>query len=112
MSLPFDDASRYDMIADIDGDLLRVQVKTASIKNGCVHFATCSSSTQRGGKKKSYAGQVEIIAAFSSVTGKVYWVPISEASESEMNLRISKPKKQTAQIKWAQDYEIQNRLGK
>ena len=46
VSIPYGENSRYDLIADIEGKLIKIQVKTSSIKNGnaeAIEFS-CRSS--------------------------------------------------------------------
>lgn len=49
VSIPYGDNNRYDFIADINGNLIRIQVKTASSKdNGKSYSFSCKSSRTNG----------------------------------------------------------------
>lgn len=113
VSLPFGDNQRYDMLIDINNKILKIQIKTINFKEEYMTFEACSSSTHRGGKKKSYKGEIDYFIAYCSELNKVYMMHIDEASKTTVTMRINTPKNnQTANIKWAVDYEIDKQLNK
>ena len=101
VSIPFGDKDRYDQIWDINGKLLRVQIKTASpldeevsgikshtyTKNDIDFFATCWDE-------------------------KVYLIPIEECSHSKKLRFFSNKSSQIKGINWAKDYEVEEVLKK
>lgn len=76
---PFGDNQRYDLVVDEVGKFIRIQCKTARIKNGCIMFDTCSSSFHRGGKKRGYLGEAEIFAVYSPDLDQVFVIPVKDA---------------------------------
>ena len=44
VSIPYGDNSKYDFIADVDGRLLKIQVKTASLKNESAIKFSCRTT--------------------------------------------------------------------
>ena len=109
VSIPFGDRERYDQIWDIDGKLLKVQVKTSrEIDNGAAAVFSCRSSRRSAGKNKNSRYQDTEIDYFATVwQGKCYLVPIQETS-TEKILRFAPPKNgQTRGVNFAKDYEIE-----
>ncbi|HEY7543986.1 MAG TPA: group I intron-associated PD-(D/E)XK endonuclease [Blastocatellia bacterium] len=51
VSLPFGGGAPYDLVIDTGFRLLRVQVKTGRLRNGCILFAAQRISGHRGTKK-------------------------------------------------------------
>ena len=113
ISIPTYNASRYDLIADIDGKLIRVQCKTSrEVEQGVIEFPcrSCRSNTQSNLQRRYSADEVDYFATFWD--GKCYLVPISECSVAK-KLRFIPPKNgQKVGISYAKDYEIQGQLEK
>src|ERR1039457_2020796 len=109
-SMPFGDNQRYDLIVEDGAHLWRAQVKTARMRNGCLVFNCCSIDVNTQARR-TYHGQIDIFLAYSPDTAKVYWVPISDATKTEMSLRLepAKPKGPKVTIRWAMDYELTSR---
>ncbi|MFL5629365.1 MAG: group I intron-associated PD-(D/E)XK endonuclease [Ktedonobacteraceae bacterium] len=113
--IPWGDHSRYDLAYTEPDEqfrgarLIRIQCKTAWIsKDGAyLIFNTATTHTNRKFQRKGYIGNVEYFVVFSPDTGKIYKVPIEEAPETTMNLRLKNTKNNQAQgIKWAKNYEL------
>lgn len=103
ISIPYGDCARYDQIWDIDGKLLRVQVKTSSILDDESGISFPGKNT--AGKYTN--DQIDGIATFYD--GKCYFVPIDDCS-NEIKLRFTLPKNsQVEHVKFAYDYEV-NRI--
>jgi hypothetical protein len=112
-SIPYGENSRYDLIADIDGKLIRVQCKTSrEIAEGVIEFACRSSrsNTQSNVQRKYTADEIDYFCTFWNE--KCYLIPISECSVSK-KLRFVPPKNgQKVGITYAKDYELQGQLEK
>ncbi len=99
VSLPFGDASPYDMILD-EGKLVRIQGKTGVLKDDFVAFNTRSDC-------RKYAGLADLFAVYCPQNGKIYLVPIEEVGSGMAHLRLTPAKsKQQKKIHWAKDYEF------
>lgn len=106
VAIPFGDNQRYDLIVDEDGDLVRAQVKTGRLHNGCVMFGACSVNGFTG-KRTPYTGQIEVFLVYCPPLDKIYRVPVEHCGIKEGILRVEPTKggpKTT--IRWAADYEI------
>jgi hypothetical protein len=108
---PFGDNQRYDIAIDRAGTFYRVQCKTARMKDGALVFDTCSSYYHRGGKKRDYRGQIEFFGVFSPDTERVYLVPVDAVGTTGASLRVEPSTNgQTKGIRWAKDFEIEQRI--
>lgn len=114
VSLPYGENSRYDFIADVDGRLLRVQVKTCSAKeDGSVIAFRCESTRTNSTKclhKRYTKDEIDYFSTYYN--GKCYLIPVEECSR-EKKLRFSKPKNNQGKgVNYAKDYELLSQLHK
>lgn len=104
VSIPWGDNQRYDFILDVNGDLKRVQCKTAKLERGRVHVPGRSSSSKG---HRSYHGQVEYMAGYCPENGKCYLIPIEEFGSCGLYLRVVPAKnKQVLKTRNAQEFEL------
>lgn len=108
VSIPFGDKDRYDQIWDINGKLLRIQVKTCHLYSKgvgrAIEFKTTGTSN---GKTTSYTKQdIDYFATFWE--GQVYLVPVEETSTRKI-LRFESGSNQPS-ICWAKDYTVEEVL--
>ena len=104
VSILYGDCARYDHIWDIDGRLLRVQIKTSTMLDDESGFKFPGKNTAG----KYDASQIDGIATMYD--GKCYFVPIDDCS-NEIKLRFTMPENaQVDQIKFAHDFELQRIL--
>ena len=115
VSIPYGDDSRYDFIADIDGQLLKIQVKTSSSKKGtsdAIIFSCRSTHVNCSGVKNIRYNKDEIDYFATYWEGQCYIVPVEECSVVK-TLRFAPPKNgQIKGITFARDYTIENQLSK
>ena len=118
VSIPYGENSRYDFILDIDGKLLKIQVKTSrnkkSIKNpkDAIVFTCRSSNTNASGNTyhRYTKEQIDYFATYWD--GKCYLVPVEECN-IEKTLWFSSPaNSQKNMISMASDYELTKTLSK
>ena len=115
VSIPYGDDSRYDFIADIDGQLIKVQVKTSSLKRNtenAIVFSCRSTHVNCSGVKnvRYNANEIDYFATYWD--NQCYIVPIEESSV-EKTLRFAPPKNgQTKGIAFAKDYTLEKQLNK
>ena len=115
VSLPYGENSRYDMIVDFQGKLLRVQVKTSSIKNNdtnAIEFSCRSSHVNSTGVKNVRYSESEIDYFATYWNNQCYLIPVIECSVTK-TLRFAPTKSgQVKNISFASDYELEKQLNK
>ena len=106
--MPFGDNARYDLVIEEDARFVRIQCKTARIRNGAVVFAVASSQYHRGGKRRDYRGQADAFGVFCPDNGCTYIIPAHDLPLArEAKLRLTRPRNsQVKGIRWAAKYEI------
>lgn len=111
VSLPFGDNQRYDMIIDNEGQLFKIQCKSAWKKQeGVLEFQT-TSCWKKG--RENYINQIDFFAVYYDEFDKTYLVSIDEApTGGSMYLRYETPIKNSPNINWAYDYEVEKQLNK
>ena len=115
VSLPYGENSRYDMIVDVNGKLLKVQVKTASLRKedeNAIEFSCRSTRVNSQGiiSNKYTPDEIDYFATFWK--GICYLIPVTECSVSK-TLRFAPPKSgQIKGISFAKDYELPTQLNK
>lgn len=105
--MPFGNNQRYDLVIDVDSKFLKIQCKTATFKNGCVFFNTCSTNGFNG-KTKNYRGQIDFFIVYCPQIQKFYQVPVDSVGIKSGILRVDNPNRTTkgCSIRWAKDFEI------
>jgi len=109
--LPFGENTRADFVIDDGTRLARVQCKTGRLRNGVVHFKTCSSYAHHSNPAsvaQDYIGQVDYFAVYCPETSGIYLLPIDEVPVRwNGSLRVTEARNgQRLRIKYARDYEI------
>lgn len=116
VSIPYGENSRYDFIADVNGKLIRVQVKTSSIRHeakGAISFSTASTriNSTKNITNKYTKNEIDYFATFWN--NKCYLVPVEETASREKTLRFIPPANgQIKGITFAKDYELEVQLAK
>jgi hypothetical protein len=107
VSIPFGDNDKYDLIADIDGQLYRIQCKTAwQNKPETIRFNTHSQTTSQGEYfEETYHGEVDAFVVRYPEAEQLYWVDVADATEQKMELRFEAEIDHPS-INWAEDYEL------
>ena len=114
VSIPYGENSRYDFIADVNGKLIRVQVKSALQKDdGSAFEFSCRSVLTNSNKVTLKTYTVEEIDYFCTYfKNKCYLVPVTECVRSK-TLRLKPPRiKQLDRIHMAEDYELHKQIDK
>ena len=94
VSIPYGENSRYDFIADVNGKLIRVQVKTSNTKRaaqGAISFATASTrvNSTTNITHKYTKNEIDYFATYWE--DKCYLIPIEETASREKTLRFEPP---------------------
>lgn len=112
VALPWGDNQRYDMIAEFNGKLNRIQVKTANeIDNGAIKCYCRSSKNHTTNKElKTYENDVDYFVFYNQDLDIIALVPIKEVGISKsINLRIEPTKNgQTKGIRFFKDFDFDN----
>ncbi len=111
---PYGDCERYDFVVDVNGKLLKIQVKTASISVDNTYIEiTCANKTTRNGKFVRHAyDETQIDYFMTSYNNECYLIPVSECSLTK-RLRFVPPKNgQTQGITFAKEYELKKVVNK
>ena len=107
VSIPYGENSRYDMILDVNGHLLRVQCKTSkAVSDECFSFACRSTRVNSQGSYSTKYTKDEIDYFSTFYNGKCYLVPVEECGV-EKKLRFCYPSNgQKVGISLAENYEF------
>ena len=113
VSIPYGDNSKYDFIADIDGRLLKIQVKTASLKDeNAIKFSCRTTHVNCTGVKNERYSSEDIDYFATYWKDQCYLVSIKECS-AEKTLRFDYPKNgQKKGVTLASDYELETQIRK
>jgi hypothetical protein len=111
---PLSEGRRYDLVIDLEPELLRIQCKFAPRLNGVVSVRLQTNRCTPGGYlRTSYtAAEVDAIAAYSPDVNSCFLIPIREAcGRRVIHLRLDPTKNNQAHgVKWARDYELESML--
>ncbi|MBR1802567.1 MAG: hypothetical protein IJ777_01145 [Clostridia bacterium] len=112
--VPFGDNEKADLVADFNGKLNKIQVKT-SIKTengGMVFDLTSSTKHRKNGTRHVYtADEIDYFACYSIARDKVFLIKVRDAPNTSLTIRYEKPKNnQVPGIKFEKDYLIENVL--
>lgn len=113
VSIPQGDRARYDQIWDINGKLLRVQVKTARVhKDGSIEV-NCHSTNRFEGKtrnKRYTADEIDGIATIFN--DRCYFIRVDEIPSRSIKLRWENPlNNNQINIHWIENYLVEKQLG-
>lgn len=112
--LPFGDNEKNDLIAEFNGKLNRIQVKTSKeVKNGTIHFDLVSSTVHRkNGVKHIYnKNEIDYFACYNITRDKIYLIKINDAPKTGIIIRYEKSKNNQIQnIRFEDEYLIDNVL--
>ena len=114
VSIPYGDNSKYDFIADVKGKLLKIQVKTSSLKDdgAAIKFSCRTTHVNCTGVKNERYSVDEIDFFATYWNNQCYLIPVAECSV-EKTLRFIPPKSgQLKGISFAKDYLLANQLQK
>jgi hypothetical protein len=102
--VPFGQGLEFDLAAVLpDETVIRIQVKSGRVRNGCVRFNTCS--TDHGAGPQLYRGRAEVIAVHVSQPDRLFMVPVDECPSSKGYLRLDSPRNnQRRRVRLAADY--------
>jgi hypothetical protein len=102
---PRGDNERYDLVVEIGGSFVTVQVKTGRLTDDrtCLIFS-CKSNNWYSKTNSSYQEDVDLFAVYSPDTKKCYLIPIGDIGTASMRLRLVEGKRKSSLINWTDDY--------
>jgi prevent-host-death family protein len=112
---PMVEHTRYDLIFDVNDQLLRIQCKWAPLKGDVIHVNLTSSRYTSGGRliRRSYdANEIDAVGVYCEDLDRCYLLPINRvAGMRAMHLRVGAPRNgQRAQLNWAADHHLQGAI--
>ena len=110
VSRPMAEGSRYDLILDDGSGLMRVQCKSAVLKDGVVSIPCRTTRTTPAGYVRSTysASEIDAVAAYCHALDTVYLIPVADVDgKTNLHLRVSPTRNnQSVRVKWATAYRL------
>ena len=105
VSVPFGTGASYDLVVDAGTRLLKIQVKTAWISNGCVLYKSQRRQPGSSLTRRAYKpGEVDYFVSYCPANGALYVMP-AENHRMEGRLRLDPVRNgQAKHVRWASDY--------
>ena len=112
--VPFGDNEKADLVAEFNGKLQKIQVKTSvKAENGKMSFDLTSSTVHRknGLKHKYTQNEIDYFALYNIERDIVLLFKVPETPINAITIRYEKPlNNQEKYINYEQDYLIENRI--
>lgn len=112
--IPFGDDEKADLIAEFDGKLNKIQVKTSiKSKNGCSIFDLTSSTAHRtnGERRKYLNSEIDYFALYSLDRDKIYLMKVPDNPMSVITIRFEDTKSgMKSRVNYESDFLIENVL--
>ena len=112
VSIPYGENNRYDFIADVEGNLIRVQVKTSSTKDGGKSYSFSCRSSRTNGKrtinKKYSKSEIDYFATF--INNRCYLIPVEECSTAKCLRFDQTQNNQQASINFEENYRLEKQI--
>lgn len=106
VSEPLSD-EKYDLIAEKDGEFIRVQVKHGRIKNGCVRATLCEYN--RDDKYVYDDSDIDMFAIYNEDYG-CFFITLEEAPEQLIHIRVEEPKQHKKTMNYGENYRAEEQL--
>ena len=95
VSIPLGEDCRYDMIVDVEGKLIKIQVKTCHINDGKTGINFSTRSCQGGNttheiQSKKYINEIDYFATFWE--NKCYLIKIDDCQSNDRTLSFEQKK--------------------
>lgn len=111
VSVPFGGCAPYDLIVDTGTRLLKVQVKTGRLRNGCVIFPMQRFSGHQSGRRYDPM-EFDVFVVYCPDNETIYAIEFDK-SRSEGRLRcIETRNRQQQKIRWAREFEFSRHVEK
>lgn len=105
VSIPFSSLTAYDLIVDTGKRLLKIQAKTAWVRQGCLNYHGRRRVGGGYSNRRAYEiGEIDFFAVYCPQTNSLFVVPAEGHGKAGV-LRIKPTKNnQKKMIRWAEDY--------
>lgn len=112
ISKPLVQSSRYDFVADINGNFYKIQVKTGTYKeNSYLEFATSTSHTNTNGTLNISYTKDEVDFFATMYQGQCYLIPFDVCGKRTQRIRFCPTKNgQTKGVLFAKDFILQDMI--
>lgn len=112
--IPFGDNEKADLVAEFNGKLNKIQIKT-SVKsnNGCSMFHLTSSTAHRtnGSRHKYSINEIDYFALYSLDRDKIYLMKVPEIPMTYITIRFEETKSgKKIGVNYEDDFLIENVL--
>lgn len=112
--IPFGDDEKADLVAEFNGKLNKIQVKTSiKSKNGCSIFDLTSSTAHRtnGGRRKYSNSEIDYFALYSLDRDKIYLMKAPDNPMTAITIRFEDTKSgKKIGVNYESDFLIENIL--
>ena len=112
--LPFGDNEKADLIAEFNGKLNKIQIKTSlKAEDGKMMFDLTSSTTHRkNGVKHIYTkDEIDYFACYNVSRDKIFLISVDDIANTSVTIRYENPKNNQVQgIRFEKDYLIEKVL--
>jgi hypothetical protein len=111
VALPFGSGAPYDVMVDLGHRVLKIQVKTGRLRNGCVLFPTQRLVGHRGIQRRKYRpDEFDLFAVYCPDNKEIYVLPLlSELTEGRLRTCETR-NKQKQHVRWAEEFSFENHL--
>ncbi len=111
VSVPFGGGAPYDLIVDTGARLLKVQVKTGRLRNGCVTFPMQRFSGHRKGRRYD-PSEFDVFLVYCPQNDVLYAIDFN-ISMAGGRLRCAETRNnQQQKIRWANEFEFSRHVEK
>lgn len=106
VSVPFGGFGPYDLLVDVPGrGIVRVQVKSGRVRNGCVVFNSCS--TDHGQGRLDYIGRADVFAVHAPPAPGIYVLDVAAATTRATSMRLEPTRNaQQRRVRFAADHTL------
>ena len=116
VSMPVHYDTPYDLVADINGKLVKVQVKCCHRSKNRPNTLKCDlrrrQHTAQGMREDTYSlDEVDFYAVYWPEQEEVFWIPFEDAPKKKMNITVEDNNTSGPSPKrLVEDYKIESRL--
>ena len=110
VSAPIGGGAPYDLIVDTGERLLKAQVKTVRLRNGCVIFPMQRFSGHSGKPRSYVPGEIDLFVVYCPGNAKIYVWQFGDNPTQGYLSYLETRNNQHQKIRWAKDYEFEKHV--